>query len=813
MNRRRRILIAASVLLITAAVICGGIMRRALDGAADPDTQEIAVAEVMSVVSERISALGDDASKASIQHAVTDQLPVLGARGFIRVHAIGTGIDVLAGTDYGLENADLWSTKTSWAYRMSLSPKSEPDRIQPLFISSATSRMGSTQVRLTVGSAGPTTAQTRASDTYMAVMWSCVCCAAVLLIIVLFPSGSRTRHMGPFWTPVRRGLALALVGALIAAPTSWVLVHRTRTAARISLARGTDLVAATSASTLAGMQPATRLSAAWLHAVHSMEYVDASFRVLVDGKLLNSAGTDYGPGAYVKTGAAGEWRALSPIVGDGAVRPVYVTGATKGGIRVEMAVAEPEYWQVIRLRMILLGVIPAVLTALYALGYATGRRHAERTMLSPEEVLQRAVARQTVFTVLIVCLALVPAAGWFIQTYEAASLGRLDQILQRDAAGLQTTFASMEPETVAAKAVQYADQLDTAQTGLIFSMKSSETAAEGARVSISLNPQYNLLSVVIGANRPHSWVVANHTDPSLPLGHNMFVRAMTFSNQLKDGTVYTALLGTTTRLVRQDMQELWKSALWAGPVAFLFIVLASLAAALLAQRPVRESMRRLEQFTGDAGHELRTPLGSIRLNAQVALAQDQQPEEFHRHLTAVLSQADRSTRLAESLVLLARLDHLDTAPLESVRLSDVWSDLSAAFADQLNAKELTLQTPAGEATVAASRDLLTVALDNLLENAIRYSPQQGTITLTAQETGDWMRISVADQGPGIPQEELPHIWDRFYRVDKSRSRDTGGNGLGLAIARKAVEAMQGHVAVESEIGKGSTFSLLLGVKR
>ncbi|MFZ2412733.1 MAG: HAMP domain-containing sensor histidine kinase, partial [Candidatus Cryosericum sp.] len=334
---------------------------------------------------------------------------------------------------------------------------------------------------------------------------------------------------------------------------------------------------------------------------------------------------------------------------------------------------------------------------------------------------------------------------------------------------------------------------------------------DGQPGGISINPVDSMLSVVTATDVPTVRIVPNHTDWSLPPGRNLIMRIIGASGRLKDGTVYTFLLGTTMRPVEQDMQELWKAAALAGPVAFLFIVLAGLIAASLALRPVTDSMRRLEQFTGDAGHELRTPLSSIALNAQVALNQDEQPEDFRRHLTAIASQAERSTRLSESLLLLARLDRQQEVPIEPCKLAEVWHDLSITFADQLAAKELTLQTPSEELMIIANRDLLTVALDNLLENAIRYSPHAGVITITTQHIGERVTIAVTDQGPGILREALSHIWDRFYRIDASRSRESGGNGLGLAIVRKAVEAMHGHVAVTSEVGKGSTFSIILPV--
>jgi signal transduction histidine kinase len=144
-------------------------------------------------------------------------------------------------------------------------------------------------------------------------------------------------------------------------------------------------------------------------------------------------------------------------------------------------------------------------------------------------------------------------------------------------------------------------------------------------------------------------------------------------------------------------------------------------------------------------------------------------------------------------------------------LPDIWTDLHNAFADQLAERELTLQTPSEALTIITNRELLTVALNNLVENAIRYAPEGTTVAITAQRTNGTITIAVTDQGQGMPPEALPHIWDRFYRVDPSRSRESGGNGLGLAIVHKAVEAMHGHVAVTSEVGKGSTFSIILPV--
>ena len=809
--RTRSRLVFMAVLLFIAAIVLGSLMRSATHGAADPDAQDITTAEVSTTISERIANLDAKAiTNETVRSAIADQLPVLGARGFIRAHIASKDVDVLVGTDYNFDQV-LGSTtgENFWHYRMSLAPVDAPHELQPLYVTYMNTGMGATWGELIIGSAGPTAAQVRTSVAFMIAMWACLCLAAVCVIVVFVLPTNRFARRAQSWTPLRRGFILALIGALLAVPVAWTLVSRTHAAAREDFARGTDLSLTSTVNTMSASIKTGEISAAYLHATYAMSYPDCSFRILVDGKLQDRAGVDYGPAAYQKPGDPPAWRDLAPFIEGGTPRATYVTSATKGNVRVELVAPEPAYWQDIRLRHTLLWAIPALLAVLFALGYLTGRRH-DHTVPSSEEILRHAVVRQAVLTVLIVCLAMVPAAGWFVQTYEAASVARLDKTLQHDAATVSGILSSLDPSTATKKSLQLADySLTVARTGMTYSLKFQQKGGQPG--GITINPAESMLSLVTATDVPTVRIIANHTDWSVPPGRNLVVRVIGASGRLKDGTVYTFLLGTTMRPVQQDMQELWKAAAWAGPVAFLFIVLAGLIAASLALHPVVESMRRLEQFTGDAGHELRTPLSSIRLNTQVALNQDQQPEEFRRHLTAIASQAERSTHLSESLLLLARLDREQPAPLGPVQLPDIWTDLHNAFADQLAKKELTLQTPSEALTIITNRELLTVALDNLVENAMRYAPEETTVAITAQRTDSTVTIAVTNQGQGMPPEALPHIWDRFYRVDPSRSRESGGSGLGLAIVRKAVEAMHGRVAITSEVGKGSTFSIILPV--
>ena len=806
---RRTLLLGVAGLLLIAAIVCGSLMRNVTHGAADPDTQEITTAEVNTTIRERIARLDPSVmTEAAVRSAIEDQLSALGARGFIRVRIASKNIDVLVGTDYNFDQVlGSMTGENFWHYRMSLAPVDAPDELQPLFVAFVSSSMGAVSGELIIGSAGPTAAQVKASLSLMIAMWACLCCAAVCVIVVFVLPANHATRRAQSWTPLRRGFILALIGALLAVPLAWTLVSRTHAAARADFARGTDLVLTSTVNTMSASIKTGEISAAYLHATDAMSYPDCSFRILVDGKLQDRAGVDYGPAAYQKLGEPATWRKLAPLIEGGTPRPAYLTSATKDNVRIELVAPEPEYWQDIHLRHMLFWAIPALLAVLFALGYLTGWRR-DHTVPSSEEILRHAVVRQAVLTVLIVCLAMVPAAGWFVQTYEAASVARLDKTLQRDAATLSSILSSLDPSTAAKKALQLADySLTVARTGMTYSLKFQQK--DGQPGGITINPAESMLSVVTATDVPTVRIIANHTDWSVPPGRNLVVRVIGASGRLKDGTLYTFLLGTTMRPVQQDMQELWKAAAWAGPVAFLFIVLAGLIAASLALHPVAESMRRLEQFTGDAGHELRTPLSSIRLNAQVAFNQDQHPEEFRRHLTAITSQAERSTHLSESLLLLAGLDREQSAPLAPVQLLDIWPDLHNAHAETLNAKSVTLQTPSEALIVTANRELLTVALDNLVENAVRYAPEGTTVSISAQRTGGTVTIAVTDQGPGMPPDALPHIWDRFTRIDPSRSRESGGSGLGLAIVRKAVEAMHGRVAVTSGLGKGSTFSVIL----
>ena len=204
--------LGGAALLLIAAIVCGSLMRSATHGAADPDTQEITTAEASTTIRERIANLDAKAiTNETVRSAIADQLSGLGARGFIRVRIASKNIDVLVGTDYNFDQV-LGSTtgENFWHYRMSLAPVDAPDELQPLYVTYMSTGMGAISGELLIGSAGPTAAQTRTSLSLMIAMWACLCSAAVCVIAVFVMPANHITHRAQSWTPLRRGLTLAL---------------------------------------------------------------------------------------------------------------------------------------------------------------------------------------------------------------------------------------------------------------------------------------------------------------------------------------------------------------------------------------------------------------------------------------------------------------------------------------------------------------------------------------------------------------------------------------------------------------------------
>ncbi|MDR1692216.1 MAG: cell wall metabolism sensor histidine kinase WalK [Oscillospiraceae bacterium] len=227
-----------------------------------------------------------------------------------------------------------------------------------------------------------------------------------------------------------------------------------------------------------------------------------------------------------------------------------------------------------------------------------------------------------------------------------------------------------------------------------------------------------------------------------------------------------------------------------------------------------EGLRR--EFVSNVSHELRTPLTGIKSYAETLMEPEGLThEEITRFSSVIVDEADRMTRLVHDLLTLSRFDYgkadWSAADFDISELLRRIHDLLRVEANSRHHK-LSLSVASFSETVRGDRDQIEQVLINIITNAIRYTPDGGRIDIDANSSAGWVRISVRDNGIGIPEEDLPFIFERFYRVDKARSRSMGGTGLGLAIAREIVEKHKGRLVIESELGKGTTVSLLLPLK-
>jgi heavy metal sensor kinase len=220
---------------------------------------------------------------------------------------------------------------------------------------------------------------------------------------------------------------------------------------------------------------------------------------------------------------------------------------------------------------------------------------------------------------------------------------------------------------------------------------------------------------------------------------------------------------------------------------------------------LEQSFEQLRRFTSDASHELRTPLTSIRSVGEVALQKDGSREHYRDTIGSMLEEVNRLTALVDSLLTISRADagriQLHPTVFSAMDLAREAAGLFEVLLDE-KGQQLTVDGLEG-VNVAGDRVFLRQALVNIIHNAVKYSPLGGAISVkvVSESTGN-VRLEVADSGPGIAPENTGKIFDRFYRIDESRSRDLGGAGLGLSIARWAVEAHGGNIRLLSTEGHG-----------
>jgi two-component system, OmpR family, heavy metal sensor histidine kinase CusS len=242
-------------------------------------------------------------------------------------------------------------------------------------------------------------------------------------------------------------------------------------------------------------------------------------------------------------------------------------------------------------------------------------------------------------------------------------------------------------------------------------------------------------------------------------------------------------------------------------------VLARTFNAMIAR--LQRSFEEIRRFTADAAHELRTPLATMRTEAEVALRSPRSADRDARVLEDLLEEIERLTHLVSHLLFLSREDAgIGAGDFRPVRLEDVVREVGEHMQVAAREKGVKLVVDLPESyQVTGDAQRLRQLFFNLLDNAIKHTSPDGEVSIYGQSSSGEARVTIADTGIGIPAAHLPHVFERFYRVDPSRSPETDGIGLGLAICRSIVEAHGGHIGINSTVGSGTQVTLSIPMVR
>ncbi|MEN6315412.1 MAG: ATP-binding protein [Clostridiaceae bacterium] len=270
-----------------------------------------------------------------------------------------------------------------------------------------------------------------------------------------------------------------------------------------------------------------------------------------------------------------------------------------------------------------------------------------------------------------------------------------------------------------------------------------------------------------------------------------------------------------TSLEDSILSRLMYTTIAIGIISLALIFFVSLYLAGKAIAPVKSSWEKQNAFAADASHELRTPLAIVNSNLEIVMENDENiVRSQSKWLGNIQQEIKRMSKLVEDLLFLARADmHEDETVMDQFNVSNSANQIIEVFKPLLDKKSLSLLSNIQANVVARGNEgrikqLLTI----LIDNAFNHTQSGGRISLDLTKSGDFYEIVVSDTGEGIPEKEIDKIFERFYRVDKSRSRSYGGSGLGLSIAQCIVKEHRGSILVHSEVGKGTEFRIRLPIE-
>lgn len=252
--------------------------------------------------------------------------------------------------------------------------------------------------------------------------------------------------------------------------------------------------------------------------------------------------------------------------------------------------------------------------------------------------------------------------------------------------------------------------------------------------------------------------------------------------------------------------------IYVGMISLFVLYLISVYLTNKTIKPLKESFEKQKQFITDASHELKTPLAIIRTNSSVILAnKDESVESQRKWLHYINDQTDRMSKLIEEMLTLAKIDDVkEIAEIEKFDLSNLINNILLTFEAYIFENNITLESYIKEGIlIKGDKENIKKAVIIILDNAIKYTNNKGKISISLIEDKNKIKISIKNTGDGIKKEYLDKIFERFYRVDESRVRGTGGYGLGLSIAKSIIDFHKGKIYAESDLGKDTTFNIEL----
>ncbi|MDQ6768126.1 MAG: heavy metal sensor histidine kinase [Candidatus Eremiobacteraeota bacterium] len=442
-----------------------------------------------------------------------------------------------------------------------------------------------------------------------------------------------------------------------------------------------------------------------------------------------------------------------------------------------------------------------------------------------------------VTTLVVLSIALYVAMGRALEGAALDSVKSLsDQTIglaaaaEGDARGIAIDFSDATLSETLARGGLYLEV--RAPNGSVLSRSSSlrgRSLVDSHQVKPELGPRA-FEQTIPGIGQVLTYIAPMHTNKRY-LGVVAAGRSMADTNEAMARLRSLLIAGDVFALVIAVLGGWWLAGAALQPVDRITRAARSISAGALSQRlhligaddelhrlaaAFDDMLERLEgafdrerQFTADAAHELRTPLTILRGEIEVAMRKPREGDDYRRTLGNLGDEVGRLSRLVDNLLLLARMD-AGKAPLrtEVVRLRTFVSRIAERNTTRAADKGVAL-TFAGESELAvkADPDRLTQALDNLIDNAIRHTRSGGRVEMSWLAERDGTLIEVADTGDGIASEHLPHVFQRFYRLDTHRSRNGGGAGLGLAITKQIIEAHGGTIAAATRPGYGAVFTI------